>query len=689
MVMDYEKVLVKRLLIVASMVLCLSVCIIISVFAQSAVQETRDDIDTQELKQQLRTLMVEGRQFYLEGKFDEAIEKFHQVTDLKPNHLGARIAIKTILDEMDHLAALERENAISERMLDTEKMIHVQRRHPLTEIVDNPNENAQEGQKSASRLELERKLQKRIPEINFTNAHLRDVVQYLHTVGEVNIIMDEDVFGLEAETTPPAIPESIDVGSNQQQSEQQDDYYSNLEDEVNQEAVEQAEEIPANASDRVTISLRDIPLIDALKYILRTKQLRYRIDDYAVWISRDVSAPELITKSYKLLGGKGAINKLTFEKPSDEGPASGAKVEEVLNIKDVIQEIVPFPAGSKMYLDSRTNTLVVTNTKENHDTIGNLIEKLSVPAVQVEIETRFVEIAQFDAEELGLEFFIGGTGANVGDGDIQLNANASHGTYGQDTTAALQGFTSGLRFLTETINGSPAPRGNILAIGGILGETDMRMVLHALNQRQNVDILTCPKVTTLNGHQAEIKSVREFLYPEEFEVIPPVIENNTVRAPAAVEASSFTRRDVGVILTVTPDVGGDRKTINLTLVPEVSRFVTWLDYGADIGLADGTETTHAPQLQPLFSSDHVATSVVVNDGDTIVLGGTISTQRTRRTDKIPFLGDIPFVGRAFRVESETDNKTNLLIFVTARLITPNGNALEDELRAAKANNKQE
>ena len=429
-------------------------------------------------------------------------------------------------------------------------------------------------------------------------------------------------------------------------------------------------------SDRVTISLRNIPLIDALKYILRTKKIRYRIDDYAVWISRDVSAPDLITKSYKLLGGKGAINKLTFEKPSDEGPSPGARVEEIMNIKDVINEVVMFPSGGKMYLDERTNTLVVTNTKENHDIIGDLIEQLSVPAVQVEIETRFVEIAQYEAEELGLELFLT---ADMALGDYAINRNATDGVFGQDTTAAQQGFTTGLRFLTEAIGGAQAPRGNILAVGGILGERDMRMILHALNQRQNVDILTCPKVTTLNGHQAEIKSITEFLYPQEFEVTPPVLNSTgVVLAEAVVQASDFTRRDIGVVLTVTPDVGNDNKTINLTLVPEISRFESWLDYGTDV------EGTHIPQLQPLFSSDYVATSVVLHDSDTIVLGGTISTERRKREDKIPLLGDIPFVGRAFRSESETDDKVNLLIFVTARVITPNGLPLEEEQQQAQA-----
>ncbi|MCD6459507.1 hypothetical protein J7L67_02425 [bacterium] len=636
----------------------------------------QSDISTQEYtkqKKEVRTLLVEGRQLYLEGKFDEAIEKFHQVTDIKPNHLGARIAIQTILDEMDRHAALEFKNEISNRMLLTEEELHEKRRRLIKSIIEKNKNGAVKSQKSSSRLAIEKKLQTIIPEINFTNAHLRDVIHYLHTVGDVNIIMDDELFEGSSSAEMPQLPDAIDVTS---ENEDEINVYDSETGSVLSQDAEPETQQQDDMSDRVTISLRDIPLIDALKYILRTKKIRYRIDDYAVWISRDVSAPDMITKSYKLLGGKCAINKLTFEKPSDDGPAPGARVEEIMNIKDVIKEVVPFPAGGKMYLDERTNTLVVTNTKENHDIISDLIEQLSVPAVQVEIETRFVQIGQFEAEELGLELFLAADDMAVD--KFAVHGNASHAAFGQDTTAALEGFTTGLRFLTETIGGAQAPRGNILSIGGILGESDMKMILHALNQRQNVDILTCPKVTTLNGHQAEIKSITEFLYPQEFDVTPPVLISGVEVAEAVVEASDFTRRDVGVVLTVTPDVGNDNKTINLTLVPEVSRFVSWLDYGTDIG------STHVPQLQPLFSSQHVATSVVLHDGDTIVLGGTISTTRTKRKDKIPLLGDIPFIGRAFRSESETDNKVNLLIFVTARVITPNGVPLKEEQRQAQA-----
>ncbi|MCB1196242.1 hypothetical protein KDK77_08660 [bacterium] len=657
------KGLFKNFFVKQSAVIAIGLCIYVSAYSTLHAEDENGNLDQRTV---IREHLVEGRQLFIEGKYDDALAEFQKVIDLKPNHLGARIAIKTILDEKKRLTDLKRDNAVEKRMLNTEEMI----KDPLpTTVVNNlKSDNGQivEGQKTEKRIELEKKLNKRIPEINFTNAHLRDVIHYLHTVGDVNIILDEAIFQNEV-TDVLSMPSSIEVTN-----QETDDQYAG------EEEADQTIPVPVipqdQLTDRVTIALQDIPLIEALKYILRTKKLRYRIDDYAVWISKDIIAPEMLTRSYKLLGGKLSINKLTFDKPNNEGPAPGARIEEVVNIKRVIQETVPFPPGSKIFLDNRSNTLVVTNTKENHDLITEIVERLSVPPLQVEITTRFVEIGQLDSEELGLELFIA-DGAGTSFDGLRIDSNNTDPTFGQDTTANLEGITSGLRFLETTVGGTTVPAGNILAVGGILGDSDYQAVLHALNQRSNVDVLNAPKVTTLNGHQAEIKIVTEFWYPQEFDVVPPVLDGTgTEIVPAAVEASDFIRRDIGVLLTVTPDIGGNHKTINLTVVPEVSEFQEWMDFGI----------TNAPQLVPIFTSDSLATSVVINDNETIVLGGTVSTRRVVTEDKIPVLGDIPFFGKAFRSEAEVDEKVNLLIFITARIITPNGNALQDEIQQARA-----
>ena len=133
-----------------------------------------------------------------------------------------------------------------------------------------------------------------------------------------------------------------------------------------------------------------------------------------------------------------------------------------------------------------------------------------------------------------------------------------------------------------------------------------------------------------------------------------------------VTPGTFETREVGVILNVTPTVGPDGYTIDLTLAPEVAELVDWLQYGSTI------EGFQYNIPQPVFASRNVTTSIVVWDGQTVVLGGLIREELTTMRDKIPLLGDIPWLGRLFRSEGEYSKKINLMIFVTARLVDPAG-----------------
>jgi len=111
------------------------------------------------------------------------------------------------------------------------------------------------------------------------------------------------------------------------------------------------------------------------------------------------------------------------------------------------------------------------------------------------------------------------------------------------------------------------------------------------------------------------------------------------------------------------------------MIPEVSELVDWIQYGSEVtlptqGAGDRTFTFNIPQ--PIFSSRHVTTSIVIWDGQTVVMGGLIREDLQTIEDKIPLLGDIPILGRLFRTEGEFSQKRNLVIFVTARLVDPAG-----------------
>ena len=153
--------------------------------------------------------------------------------------------------------------------------------------------------------------------------------------------------------------------------------------------------------------------------------------------------------------------------------------------------------------------------------------------------------------------------------------------------------------------------------------------------------------------------------------------------------STWETRNTGVTLEVEPVVGGDATTIDLNLIPQVVEFEGFINYGSPIfavgvnTAANGVSISNSILLtpnvinQPVFSTRKVTTSVSVYDGQTVVLGGLMREDVQKTEDKVPIIGDIPLVGRAFRTNTEQHTKKNLVIFVTAKIITPAGVPLNE------------
>ena len=179
-------------------------------------------------------------------------------------------------------------------------------------------------------------------------------------------------------------------------------------------------------------------------------------------------------------------------------------------------------------------------------------------------------------------------------------------------------------------------------------------------------------MTTLNNQTATIKVVTEFVYATRYEatvvredlngdgkfdaLVGGVRETRFVNVP-----QDFVTKDLGILLHVTPSVGEDRKTITLALKPEVSEKKTEDKFGGEVTL-------------PRFTTRNLETSVVVENGETVMLGGLMKDTTTKTTVRVPFFGSLPVVGKLFRKEEETAERSNLLIFVTAHLVDPSGGA---------------
>jgi general secretion pathway protein D len=410
---------------------------------------------------------------------------------------------------------------------------------------------------------------------------------------------------------------------------------------------------------KVTIKVKDMALESLLKYIFRNQALSYRIEKNAVWVdtfdAMEEETPE--TRIYYLNQGLAMFTEFAGSTAGISGGFGGASgISNVSTIKDVLESAVDWPSDSKINLDDRTGALIVTNTPSNLKVVEDILYNLDIDATQVLIETRFVEINVTDLSELGVNLSLDSPFAIYKDAGVPVN-QISSGT-GSGFSAFTGAPNEGLNFTYQ----------------GILTKPQFSAVLHALERKTNLKTLSAPKITTVNNQTATIEIVDEFVYPTRYEptlirqdlntdgdfldTVGGVKETRFVNVP-----QGFETRDIGIILSVTPSVGSDRETITLTLMPEVSEATAnAFEYSGEVKL-------------PKFTTRNLTTNVVVKNADTVMLGGLIKESRTKVRTKVPLLGDMPLLGGLFRKDTDSVERKNLLIFVTASIVDKEGRKL--------------
>src|SRR5438874_3982689 len=368
-----------------------------------------------------------------------------------------------------------------------------------------------------------------------------------------------------------------------------------------------------------------------------------------------------------------------------------------------------------------SGVLIVRNTQDNLDMVDALVDQANASQPkQVEIESKFVEINQNNLKELGFDWLLGpfsingkvfGSGGTAGNGTAVNPANFPFVANG--VPIGQNPVTSGNRsgnvaisanaldaLLAGTTGGGSAVAPGIFGLAGVFTNPQLQVVIRALNQKKGIDLLSAPSVTTKSGQRAIVEVIREFRYPRTY--TPPQVPSISSSTgttliggvvPVVVTPTTpqdWETRNTGVTLEVEPVVGGDGTTIDLNLIPQVVEFEGFINYGSPINAigvntVGGVLSTSVPiELtanvinQPVFSTRKVTTSVSVSDGQTVVLGGLMREDVQKTEDKVPILGDIPLVGRAFRTNVEQHNKKNLIIFVTARQVTTYGAPVEEE-----------
>jgi general secretion pathway protein D len=229
-----------------------------------------------------------------------------------------------------------------------------------------------------------------------------------------------------------------------------------------------------------------------------------------------------------------------------------------------------------------------------------------------------------------------------------------------------------------------------MTLTGILTDPQFRMVIKALEQRSGVEVLNAPDVTTVSGRQAQLQTV-------DVQTIVTGVQldqNSTGGSDSGLGSSgggavgSTLEYDTsplpfGPTMDVIPYVSADGYTIQMALIPTVTEFLGYDDPGGFVpqaqsvssgGVGGGVGLPITALLPlPRLRVRQVTTTCIVWDGQTIALGGLLTDNVTRTKDKVPVLGDLPFLGRFFRSESSLTQKKNLIIFVTPTILDPAGN----------------
>jgi general secretion pathway protein D len=648
-------------------------------------------------KDQIKKLFREGKILMNSGQYDEAESRFQQILILDPYNADAHVLLKALNKQRIDYAQGSQEETRVHRLWE----VSDRWTPPISSEVQPPKSEEPVGPIARDALRQQSIIKKLneivIPEINFREAAVSDVIPFLSNESRtldpekvgVNFILSSAIAGPSPSTgtTPTAAPTAPGAEATTPAGP----------------TAAPTTPAPVSSGQKITVTLHNVPLIDVLKEVVQTGLgLKYRIDPSAVIIlPPDAPEGELVTRSYpvtpgvfKTIGGPttAAGNTSPSGAVGSYRAIGGDSTPAAVATNDVQGTFrsagVPFPPGSSLVYNARTSTIIIRNTPENLEIFERVLSAYNLVPSQIEIEAKFVQISQNDLDELGFDWQMGTktlgsfdvTGGSGAESFPPGSGAASSASYdlssGLRDSSVIQG--SAIASLLGTSTASSADQ--IATIRGILTNPQFQVVIKALAQKRSADTLSAPKVTTVSGQQAQIRSVQEFIYPTSWAQPSATSSGGGVTGGGAVAItpsipSSFQTREVGILLNVTPEVGADGYTINLTLAPEVSEFLGFINYGSPIGLSSGNNvvTTMNDIKEPLFSSENLTTSVVIWDGQTVVLGGLITEQLTKIDDKVPFLGDLPLVGRLFQSKVTQRSKLNLLVFVTARLIDPAGN----------------
>ncbi|MCB1865129.1 MAG: type IV pilus secretin PilQ [Chromatiales bacterium] len=388
----------------------------------------------------------------------------------------------------------------------------------------------------------------------------------------------------------------------------------------------------------ITLRLKNVPWDQALDIILRTKGLDKRVQENVILVApqeelaaREQAQLEADRKVETLAPLRSEFIQINYAKAEDiadllKGGGDTGGTNRLLS-----------PRGS-VSIDERTNTLLLKDTADTLESVRRIVKRLDIPVRQVQIESRIVIASDDFSRDLGVRLSVAGgkfdsSGSRYAVGGGALTGDLVIGPQ-QPPFVTTDGGPDGAEALAVNLPAAGATSGVNFVVGSFL-DWLLRLELTAMQSEGRGEIISSPRVVTSDQGKALIKQGFEIPYQE----------------ATSSGATSVSFKEAVLKLEVTPQITPDDRIIMELNVsqdtPDFSRVV--------LGV-------------PPINTREVETNVLVDDGDTVVLGGIFERVRANNVDKVPFFGDLPTVGRLFRKEFKQDDNTELLIFVTPRIM---------------------
>ena len=395
----------------------------------------------------------------------------------------------------------------------------------------------------------------------------------------------------------------------------------------------------------VTLRLQNVPWDQALDIVMRTKGLDMRREGNVMLIG---PAAEIAAREKEILAARQEVQQLAPLR-SEFLQVNYAKAGDLAAlIKSGNNNSLLSQRGS-VSIDERTNTLLLQDTSDRLADIRRLVATLDIPVRQVRIEARVVIVSDQFSRELGVRFGVNATTTSVGGSDGQ-GFISNRGLDAPDTAVLFPGANDprgGLeigeaaeRYMVNLPVANPA---GALALTFLDSDFIVDLELSAAQAEGRGEIVSQPTLITANQREASIEQGVEIPYQES----------------SSSGATTTQFKKAVLSLKVTPQITPDNRVILDLVVAKDS-------VGQVVPSATGG-------FVPSIDTREISTQVLVNDGQTVVLGGILESERRDASNKVPVLGDIPVVGHLFKSTTKTDNKNELLIFVTPRILREGAN----------------